>query len=128
LSGLYADRIARSHRHHRDIGRFAPARIVSREREIQAGVLHEQSPTNGHRYLFVCGRQPGQVTSAVIRPGPISGHWALQQLSSFRLGRTSRPAGASEAGGEPGPSLRRKVPADTVYILLSQPPADEELP
>src|SRR5438128_1630603 len=125
---LYADRTARCHRHHRYPGRPAPAGVVSREREIQAGVLHEQSPTNGHRYLFVRRRQPGQTTAAVIRPGPISGYWSLQQLSSFRLGGTSWPAGRGEAGGELGPALRRKVPADTVYLLLPKSSPDEELP
>src|SRR5436309_11427214 len=52
---LHLDRTAGGHCDYRDSGRPAPARVVCREREIQADVLLEQSPSNGPRDLHICG-------------------------------------------------------------------------
>src|SRR5207302_5923302 len=51
---LHIDRTAGGHCDYRHSGRLAPARVVSRERDVQADVLFEQSPTNGPRNLLIC--------------------------------------------------------------------------
>src|SRR5439155_6032622 len=87
---LHIDRVARGHCDHCHPGRHAPAHVVSREREIEADLLPEQSPPNGHFYLLIRGRLRRPASPAILRPGPISASGcALLQLSSFRLGRNS---------------------------------------
>src|SRR5262249_55226535 len=95
------------------------------QREIQAGVLHEQSSANGPRNVFVRGRQPGPASPAILRSGSVPGKWSLLQLSAFRLGRSRGPAGRGDARGEPGPALRRRLSADTGRVLLPKLTAGE---